>query len=65
MFYNIEKKKKNKSHLQQQTIFLAYLEENPHTSIRAVATGLFKSSVYKMVKQNRYPYKMIKGFMYN
>ena len=49
---------------------LAHLEEDPHTSIRAVATetGLSKSSVHKIVKQNRYhPYKMIKSttFTYN
>ena len=39
------------------------LKEDSHTSIRAVAieTGLSKSSVHKMVKQNRYhPYKMTK-----
>ena len=42
---------------------LPHLEENPHTSIHAVATetSLSKSSIHKMVKQNRYhPYKMIK-----
>ena len=44
-------------------MILVHLEENSHISIRAVATetGLSKSSVHKMVKQNRYhPYKMTK-----
>ena len=76
MFYNIEKnlrnfgefekKKRNKPHssttADNTLMVVAHLEENPYTSIRAVAeTGLSKSSVHKMVKQNRYhPYKMTK-----
>ena len=59
------KRRKGKPHLSTTAdntfMVLAHLEENPHTSICAIATGLSKSAVHKMVKQNRYhPYKMIK-----
>ncbi|EGI68883.1 hypothetical protein G5I_02421 [Acromyrmex echinatior] len=54
-FGEFEKKKRNKPHssttADNTLMVVAHLEENPYTSIRAVAeTGLSKSSVHKMCK---------------